>query len=75
VFTPTLLADLHKRSVAPIRDRWLPETHQTVDAERTVRRMLGEAESWNELADVARRLLAAVATIGKEPLATVGAHR
>ena len=72
LLTPALLADLHNKSVAPIRTRWLPEAHQTVDAERTIRRMLGEAASWDELTDVARRLLSAVAFVQKEPLATVG---
>lgn len=72
LLTPSLLAELHNKSVAPIRARWLPEAHQTVDAERTIRRMLGEAASWDELTDVARRLRDAVASIQKEPLSTAG---
>lgn len=72
LLTPALLAELHNKSVAPIRARWLPEAHQTVDAERTIRRMLGEAASWDELTDVARRLHDAVASIQNEPLSTAG---
>ena len=72
LLTPGLLAELHIKSVAPIRARWLPEAHQTVDAERTIRRMLGEAASWDELTDVAERLFSAVASIRKEPLSTAG---
>jgi len=72
LLTPGLLAELHNKSVAPIRSRWLPEAHQTVDAERTIRRMLGEAASWDELIDVAQRLLSAVASIQNEPLSTAG---
>jgi hypothetical protein len=72
LLTQSLLAELHNKSVAPIRARWLPEAHQTVDAERTIRRMLGEAASWDELTDVARRLRDAVTSIQKEPLSTAG---
>jgi hypothetical protein len=69
VFTPAALAKQHELSVAPIRKRWLPEAHQTMDAERAIRRMLGEAASWDDMAISARRLLAAVALINKEPRA------
>jgi hypothetical protein len=72
LLTPAILAELHNKSVAPIRTRWLPEAHQSVDAERTIRRMLGEAASWDELTNVAKRLLSAVACIQKEPLALAG---
>ena len=68
IFTPTSLAALHEICVAPIRKRWLPEAHQSIDAERTIRRMLGEAESWDELTDLARQLRTAVAAIKMEPL-------
>lgn len=69
VLTPYVLAQQHQLSVAPIRKRWLPEAHQTVDAERTLRRMLGEATSWGELAAVASRLEVALRVINSEPLA------
>jgi hypothetical protein len=70
--TPHLLAELHSLSVAPIRRRWLPQAHQTVDAERTLRRMLGEATSWDELSTVANSLDEAVQIIENEPRAFVG---
>jgi hypothetical protein len=65
VLTPDLLAALHKRHVASIRHKWLPDAHQTVDAERRLRRMLGEVASWDHLEEVASRLKAAVISIGK----------
>jgi hypothetical protein len=49
VLTPALLADLRKISVAPIRPRWQPEAHQTVDAERTLRQVLAETSTWDHL--------------------------
>lgn len=42
LLTPVLLAELHHKSVEPIRACCLPEAHQTVDAERTIRRMLNQ---------------------------------
>lgn len=69
VLTREALAQLHQLSIAPIKKRWLPEAHQTVDAERVIRRMLGEAGSWEELTSVANRLATAVLVIKKEPRA------
>ncbi|MEM7201824.1 MAG: hypothetical protein AAF628_16275 [Planctomycetota bacterium] len=56
VFTPDTLQEQHERAVAPIRPRWQPEVHQTIDAERALRRMLGESETWAQLTHVADRL-------------------
>src|SRR6266568_777992 len=56
VLTADALADLHARSVAPIRQRWQPEVHQPIDAERTLRRKLGEASTWDDLRGLADRL-------------------
>lgn len=56
VLRPESLADRHRHSVSSIRTRWLHEAHQEVEAERTLRRILGEAESWNELLKVAEQL-------------------
>jgi hypothetical protein len=47
VLTPDGLTALHQRAAAQIGRRWQPEVHQTVDAERAIRRMLGEPEAWN----------------------------
>ncbi|HHK42339.1 MAG TPA: hypothetical protein ENJ50_07970, partial [Planctomycetaceae bacterium] len=49
ILTPDFLRERHDHSVAPIRGRWQPEVHQVVDAERSLRRMLGESGSWDEL--------------------------
>ncbi len=49
VLTPEILREWHGQAVAPIRARWRPEVHQVVDAERELRRMLGESGSWGEL--------------------------
>jgi hypothetical protein len=72
VLNPTALADQHALSVARIRKRWLPEAHQTVHAERALRRMLGEAASWDDLTSVAIRLSAATGVIEKEPRTKTG---
>lgn len=63
VLTPDALANLHRRAVAPIRQRWQPEVHQIVDAERTLRRILGETKTWEELRALADRLDADAAAI------------
>lgn len=54
VLTPEILLERHGQSVAPIRRRWQPEVHHTLEAERELRRMLGESGSWEAL-----RILAA----------------
>jgi hypothetical protein len=56
VLTPKDLAELHEVAVAPILRRWQPELHQPIDAERALRRMLGEIDSWAELREIASRL-------------------
>jgi len=50
------LVDLHERSIAPIRARWLPEAHQVVDAERTVRRTLAGRQTRHDLRTIADQL-------------------
>ncbi len=72
VFTPIALAQQHELSVASIKKRWLPKAHQVVDAERTLRRMLGEPSSWNELAHVSERILNATTLIKKTAAASQG---
>lgn len=56
VLTAESLAKLHDQAVAPIRRRWIPETHQPIDAERQLRQMLGESTSWAHLRALAERL-------------------
>jgi len=49
IIRPENLSFLHKQAVAPIKQRWFPEVHQKVDAERTISRMLGRGNAWIEL--------------------------
>ena len=49
IITPRNLEEQHRIAVRPIRERWLEPVHQPVDAERTIRRMLGEPWSWDQL--------------------------
>lgn len=49
VLTPSILQERHDQAVAPIRARWQPDVHHVGDAERDLRRMLGESESWDVL--------------------------
>ena len=66
VLTPDLLNEKHKEAVEPIRGRWLPEVHQIVDAERSLRRALGEGEAWSDLLKVAKRLQNGVVVVKSE---------
>lgn len=63
VLTPASLKALHDQAVAPIRQRWLPEVHQVVEAEREVHRTLGEAEAWPALRDIQNELVDDIAGI------------
>jgi hypothetical protein len=56
VLTPESLKVLHDQAVAPIRQRWLPEVHQVLDAEREVHRTLGEIEAWSILRAIQKDL-------------------
>ncbi|MEG4518941.1 hypothetical protein [Microcoleus sp. AT9b-C5] len=56
ILTPNTLAERHRIAVQPIRERWLEPVHQDVDAERIIRRMLGEVDSWGQLIEVGERL-------------------
>jgi hypothetical protein len=49
VLTHDFLHEQHEQSVAPLRARWQPQVHHVVDAERALRRMLGEYDSWDAL--------------------------
>jgi hypothetical protein len=52
VLTPHNLQERHRIAIQPIRERWMEPIHQAVDAERKIRRMLGEAGSWGQLIEV-----------------------
>ncbi|ANV88914.1 NACHT domain-containing NTPase [Picosynechococcus sp. PCC 7117] len=56
VLTPSNLAERHRIAIQPIQERWLEPVHQAVDAERIIRRMLGEVDSWGQLIEVGKRL-------------------
>ncbi len=56
ILTPERLAELHAIAVAPLSKRWQPQVHQSLSAERTLRRILLEPKDWSVLPEVARRL-------------------
>ena len=56
ILTPEILRGLHDSSVASIRSRWIPEVHQTIDAERKLCRVLGAVEAWSDLSELAKRI-------------------
>ena len=56
VLTPDILRQRHDESVARIRARWQPDVHHVGDAERGLRRMLGESESWEVLRTLSAEL-------------------
>ena len=66
LLTPDSLVNLHQVAVAPIRRRWQPEVHQTVDAERALRQMLAETKTWDDLRKLADQIEAETATIGSD---------
>lgn len=57
ILTPEILARLHGEAVAPIKRRWNPDVHQTIDAERELRRMLVESGTWQDAKEFALQLL------------------
>lgn len=63
IATPEELAQRHREAIQPIRERWLEPVHQAVDAERTIRRMLGEPGSWGHIIAIGQRLKKAVDVI------------
>jgi hypothetical protein len=67
VLTPEILREWHEQAVAPIRARWQPEVHHIVDAERELRRMLGESGSWGALRRLAVDLHSQVEAVEVAP--------
>ena len=63
ILTDEELSFLHSQSTARVKERWNPELHQVVDAERTVLKKLGRAAVWTELEEVANRLTEACSAI------------
>ncbi|WP_147443123.1 NACHT domain-containing NTPase [Corallococcus sp. AB011P] len=67
VLTPDILRERHEQAVAPIRARWKPEVHHVGESERELRRMLGEAESWDELSELSAELRTSAEAIEASP--------
>jgi hypothetical protein len=67
VLTPEILRDRHQQSVAPIRTRWQPEVHHVLEAEQTLRRMLGESGSWDALRTLAGDLRSQIQAVEGAP--------
>lgn len=67
VLTPDILRERHEQAVAPIRARWQPEVHHVGEAERELRRMLGEAESWDELRALSAELRTSAEAVEASP--------
>jgi hypothetical protein len=67
VLTPEILRERHEQAVAPIRARWQPAVHHVVDAERDLRRMLGESDSWHALRALAVDLRSQVRAVEAAP--------
>ncbi len=67
VLTPDILHECHKQAVAPIRARWQPAAHHVGEAERELRRMLGESESWDVLRTLSSDLRATLQAVETSP--------
>ena len=57
ILTPDVLRALHDSSTASVRSRWVPELHQVVDAERTIRRALVWPEAWPDISGLAGQMV------------------
>lgn len=49
ILTPDGVHGLREQSIAPIRERWMPEVHIPMGAEHEIRKVLGEPEHWPEV--------------------------
>ena len=63
VLSPQNLEDQHQIAVQPIRERWLEPVHQPVNAERLIRKMLGEPGAWDQMILMGRGLTKAVEVV------------
>ncbi|NOJ58430.1 NACHT domain-containing protein [Arthrobacter sp. 260] len=66
VLTPDRLEMLANLALADVRERWFPEVHQTVPAERTLRRILAEPDAWEHLEVVGSEITTLSAIIEKD---------
>lgn len=67
VLTPEVLRERHGQAVAPIQARWQPNVHHVGEAERELRRMLGESESWDVLRTLSSDLRETAQTVETSP--------
>ena len=67
VLTPDILREHHEHAVAPIRARWQPGVHHVGDAERVLRRMLGESGAWDVLRTLSSDLRATALAVESSP--------
>lgn len=67
VLTPDILRERHDQATAPIRARWQPHVHHVGQAERELRRMLGEVESWDVLRELGTELRTNARTVESSP--------
>ncbi|NLX95227.1 MAG: hypothetical protein GXY83_03530 [Rhodopirellula sp.] len=67
VLTPDILRERHEEAVAPIQARWQPHVHHVAEAERELRRMLGEAGAWNTIREIATELRASAEAVESSP--------
>ena len=65
ILTPDRLHELREQSIEPIRDRWMPGVHIRVEAEREIRKVLGEPEYWPEVEEQIRGLEASLDQLGE----------
>lgn len=72
VLTPDILRERHEQAVAPIRTRWQPDVHHVGEAERELRRMLGEQQAWGLLRELATELRANAQAVESSPTAPTG---
>ena len=63
VATPDELLLRHQDAVQPIKDRWFEPVHQETEAERELRRRLGEHGSWKHLAETGEAIQEASSAI------------
>lgn len=68
VLTPDILRERHEQAIAPIRSRWQPDVHHVGEAERKLRRRLGESESWDPLRTLSANLRATAQALETSPL-------
>lgn len=67
VLTPEILQERHEQAIAPIRTRWQPHVHHVGEAERQLRRMLGEMDAWVSLRELATELRADADAVESSP--------